>query len=102
MGKRELRQMLTAVRRAGGHRSAGPIGVLDQSSERIRAPISPPPARKPGASLIRPSWSRRAGGPRRARRPPPPPAGRPAPPPPAGAPPPGGGRPAPGNGWGGG
>src|SRR3954447_1420706 len=48
IGKRELRQMLTAVRSAGGHLSAGPIGVRLQSCERMSAPISPPPDRKPG------------------------------------------------------
>src|SRR4051794_3031482 len=48
MGKRELRQMLTAVRSGEGQFSAGPIGVRLQSWERMSAPISPPPDRKPG------------------------------------------------------
>ncbi len=34
------------VFRLCGHSSAGPSGVADQSSERMRAPISPPPERK--------------------------------------------------------
>ncbi len=38
--------MLTVLRRLWGHDSGGPSGVPDQSSSRIRAPISPPPARK--------------------------------------------------------
>lgn len=31
------------MRRVGDHCSTGPIGVLDQSKERMRPPISPPP-----------------------------------------------------------
>jgi hypothetical protein len=38
--------MPIAVRRLWGQSSTGPRGVADQSSERIRSPISPPPARK--------------------------------------------------------
>ena len=34
------------VRRAGDQVSTAPIGVVDQSMERISAPISPPPARQ--------------------------------------------------------
>ena len=36
--------MLTAERRLWGHSATGPSGVRDQSSERMRSPISPPPA----------------------------------------------------------
>src|SRR3954465_15314577 len=46
MGKRELRQRLTAVLIFCGHASARPSGVADQSFARIRAPSSPPPIRK--------------------------------------------------------
>ena len=45
MGKPVSRRMLSAVRRLWGHRSTGPTAVLDQSMERISAPISPPPDR---------------------------------------------------------
>ena len=34
------------VRSAGDQVSTAPIGVFDQSMERISAPISPPPARQ--------------------------------------------------------
>src|ERR1700675_2293443 len=43
MGKRELRQMLTAVLRLDGQGSGGPKTVWDQSRERISAPVSLPP-----------------------------------------------------------
>ena len=46
MGKREPSMMPTAVRRLCGHVRTGPSRVLDQSSCRIRAPISPPPGNK--------------------------------------------------------
>jgi hypothetical protein len=44
MGKPVSSRMLRAVRRLCGHVSAAPTAVRDQSSERISAPISPPPA----------------------------------------------------------
>ena len=50
MGKRELRQVLTVVRRLCGQRLTGPSGVFDQSVALISAPISPPPARTVSAS----------------------------------------------------
>jgi hypothetical protein len=40
------RRSRAIIRRAGDHDSTAPIGVLDQSIERISAPISPPPARQ--------------------------------------------------------
>src|ERR1700686_1070855 len=43
MGKRELRQILTAVFRLDGQASGVPKTVWDQSRERISAPVSPPP-----------------------------------------------------------
>src|SRR5258708_648464 len=43
MGKLEARQRLTVVRRLCGHDAMGPNGVLVQSMDRIRLPISPPP-----------------------------------------------------------
>jgi hypothetical protein len=51
MGKCVSRRMLTAVRRLWGQVSTPPMLVLDQSNERIRSPIAPPPTRKcsPGA-----------------------------------------------------
>jgi len=36
----------TVVRKLCGHVSGGPRGVVDQSKARMRAPISPPAARK--------------------------------------------------------
>ena len=44
--------MRTAVFRLCGQRSTGPSDVRDQSIARIRAPISPPPARKVAAAVI--------------------------------------------------
>ena len=44
--------MRTAVLRLCGHRSTGPSGVFDQSFERIRSPISPPPERKAKSDVI--------------------------------------------------
>src|SRR6266851_6802622 len=41
-----LSKIRTAVRRLCGQVSGFPSGLLDQSSARINAPISPPPARK--------------------------------------------------------
>src|SRR6185503_2119538 len=38
--------MLTVLRRLCGQVAGGPSAVLDQSSSRMRAPISPPPWRK--------------------------------------------------------
>src|SRR5918999_482699 len=56
MGKRELRQMLTAIFRASGHVSGGPSSVSDQDFARMSAPISPPSARKWGMAIMpRPS-----------------------------------------------
>ena len=46
MGKRELRQMLTADRKLWGQSEAGPNGVAEKSKERMSAPISPPPLKK--------------------------------------------------------
>ena len=37
--------MLTVLRKLWGHASASPSGDFDQSSARMRAPISPPPWR---------------------------------------------------------
>jgi hypothetical protein len=37
--------MLTVLRKLCGHAAPGPSGDFDQSSARIRAPISPPPWR---------------------------------------------------------
>jgi len=42
--------MLMAVVRLVGHVATGPIGVADQSIARIRAPMSPPPARTASTS----------------------------------------------------
>src|SRR4051794_7916065 len=58
--------MPTAVRRAAGQRSGGPTGVRAQSSSRMRAPISPPPARKPRGSEADTDMPRDATGLRRA------------------------------------
>ena len=49
--------MLTVLRRLCGHASGGPSGVFAQSISRIRAPISPPPARnvrveRPGPVML--------------------------------------------------
>src|SRR5579862_3314921 len=52
IGKRESRQMLTDVRRLWGQFSTGPSGVRDQSFARIRAPVSPPPTRKPESGIV--------------------------------------------------
>src|SRR5665213_971812 len=41
-----LSRMRSAVRRLCGQVSGGPSGVADQSWARVKAPISPPPARK--------------------------------------------------------
>ncbi len=46
IGRSEAKQMLTVVRRLCGHPSTGPSGVADQSIDRIKLPISPPPNRK--------------------------------------------------------
>jgi hypothetical protein len=45
--------MLTALRKLAGHWLIGPIGVDDQSKERIRVPISPPLARQHDQSRSR-------------------------------------------------
>ena len=46
MGKLEARQRLTVVRKLCGQVSMSPKGVVDQSFERIKSPIMPPPTRK--------------------------------------------------------
>src|SRR6185295_5184301 len=43
---RDGNRMLTALRRLCGQASTGPSGLAAQSCSRMRAPISPPPARK--------------------------------------------------------
>jgi hypothetical protein len=40
------KRSLTIIRRAGDQVSTSPIGVFDQSIDRMRAPISLPPARQ--------------------------------------------------------
>jgi hypothetical protein len=56
MGKREFRQMLTAIFRASGQVSGAPSSVSDHDFARMSAPISPPPARKWGRAIMpRPS-----------------------------------------------
>src|SRR6185436_8753559 len=44
MGKPVSRRMLSAVRRLCGQLAAAPTAVLDQSIERMSAPMAPPPA----------------------------------------------------------
>src|SRR5438128_579528 len=44
--------MRTAVFRLCGQPSVGPSGVLPQLKERIRSPISPPPARKSSGARV--------------------------------------------------
>src|SRR6516225_9789138 len=44
-GNRLASRKVTIMRRLGDHRPTGPSGVRVQSVARIRAPISPPPAR---------------------------------------------------------
>src|SRR5580692_4950155 len=46
IGWREVRTSRTVTRRLCGHVSGGPSDVFDQSYPRVRAPISPPPAKK--------------------------------------------------------
>jgi hypothetical protein len=46
MGWREVNMIRTAVLRLCGHRETGPNDVPDQSRERIKALISPLPARQ--------------------------------------------------------
>src|SRR4051794_30117488 len=43
IGKPVSSRMLSAVRRLCGHADTGPTAVRDQSIDRIRPPISPPP-----------------------------------------------------------
>src|SRR3954468_7725434 len=50
MGKRELRQMLRAVRRLCGHCANGPSEDVDQSRAAMRAASSPPPISQPSVS----------------------------------------------------
>ena len=45
-GKRLASRRLTIMRMLGDQSEGGPMGVCDQSSARIRSPISPPPRRK--------------------------------------------------------
>src|SRR5262245_51510285 len=47
--------MLSGVRRLCGQRPIGPSGVLDQSSARTRAPISPPPCSQSAPELAAPT-----------------------------------------------
>ena len=54
--------MLTVVRRLCGHPVAGPSGVFDQSIDRIKFPISPPPRRKAKGSESEVSLSGRFMG----------------------------------------
>src|SRR2546426_5846375 len=58
MGKPDSTQMLVAVRRLCGHRSAGPSAVADQSLARMRAAISPATPLTPS---FRPSDTRTEG-----------------------------------------
>ncbi len=46
IGKLEARQRLTVVRKLCGQVSIAPKGVADQSLERIKSPMMPPPVRK--------------------------------------------------------
>ncbi len=46
IGWREVRTSRTVTRRLCGHVSGEPSDVFDQSNPRVRAPISPPPAKK--------------------------------------------------------
>src|SRR4051794_10699698 len=79
MGKLEDRHRFTVVRRLCGQLSRGPSGVVDQSRERMSAPISPPPTSQLSASvsvrlaggfseiraeevIVTPSLVRRSGG----------------------------------------
>ncbi len=48
----EGRSMLSVLRRLCGHVSTAPSVVSDQSMSRIRAPISPPPARNGKRELV--------------------------------------------------
>jgi hypothetical protein len=53
IGNRDSIRMLTAVRKLCGHDSTGPTGVFDQSIERMRSPVSPPPWRSACEELSR-------------------------------------------------
>src|SRR6266404_406036 len=55
MGKLEARQRLTVVRRLCGHDSMGPSGVLAQSFDLTKRPISPPPTSQSFESTDSPS-----------------------------------------------
>src|SRR5579872_255789 len=50
-GNRFASRKFTIMRRLRDQVSQGPIGLLDQSKERIRAPISPPPERNSALSF---------------------------------------------------
>src|SRR5687768_8155049 len=52
IGKAQLRHVLTDVRRDCGQPSTGPSTERDQSWDRIRAPISPAPARNETAVAV--------------------------------------------------
>ena len=52
IGRSEARQMLMVVRKLCGHPATGPSEVFDQSIDRIKRPISPPPARKASGSEL--------------------------------------------------
>lgn len=58
IAKRDASIRLIAVLKLCGQVSTGPNGVFDQSCERIRAPISPPPERKSSARRGASSLSR--------------------------------------------
>src|SRR5260370_22084771 len=61
MGKREFRQMLTAIFRASGQVSGAPSSGSDHDFARMSAPISPPPARKWGRAVMpRPPYPNRS------------------------------------------
>src|SRR6516225_10002091 len=47
IGKRDARQVATAALRVSGQPNGGPNGERDQSCARMRAPMLPPPSRKP-------------------------------------------------------
>src|SRR6516165_10832109 len=47
IGKRDARQVAMAALSVSGQHAGGPSGECDQSWARIRAPILPPPSRKP-------------------------------------------------------
>jgi hypothetical protein len=52
MGKLDAMHKLTVVRKLCGQVSGEPNGVLDQSLERMRPPISPPPDKNSGCIIF--------------------------------------------------